>query len=308
MPTNTDLVTDLPADFEVFGQAVDSSMADLKGGTSGQILSKATNTDMDFTWIDNQVGDITAVTADSPLTGGGTTGAISIGIQDGTTAQKGAVQLTDSTSSTSTTTAATPKNVKAAYDLAAAAIPASTATTAGDILFRNGSAVTRLPIGTAGQVLKVNSGATAPEWAASSGGGKVLQVVQGTTTTQASSSSATLVDSGLSVSITPSSATSKILVLITQTNLLKPTNDTHIQIELIRDSTSVYTMVGLAQAANGGILTAGIASGHYLDSPATTSAITYKTQFKNTSAAGTVFVQYAQNVATSTIVAMEIGA
>ncbi len=37
MPTPTDLVTDLPADFEVFGQAVDSSMADLLGGTSGQI-------------------------------------------------------------------------------------------------------------------------------------------------------------------------------------------------------------------------------------------------------------------------------
>ena len=175
MPTPTDLVTDLPADFEVFGQAVDTTMADLKGGTSGQILSKNTNTDMDFVWVDNQVGDITAVTADAPLTGGGTTGAISIGIQDGTTTQKGAVQLTDSTSSTSVTTAATPKNVKAAYDLANtanttanAAIPASTATTAGDILFRNGSGITRLGIGTAGQVLKVNTGATAPEWGTAS--------------------------------------------------------------------------------------------------------------------------------------------
>ena len=191
MPTPTDLVTDLPADFEVFGQAVDSSMADLKGGTSGQILSKATNTDMDFTWIDNQVGDITAVTADAPLTGGGTTGAISIGIQDGTTAQKGAVQLTDSTSSTSTTTAATPKNVKAAYDLAAAAIPLSTATTAGDLLYRNGSTVTRLGIGTAGQVLKVNSGATAPEWGTSSSGGDVVRIA----TSSFSASSAVNIDS-----------------------------------------------------------------------------------------------------------------
>jgi len=51
MPTSTDLVTDLPADFETFGQAVDTSMADLKGGTSGQVLSKASNTDMDFTWV-----------------------------------------------------------------------------------------------------------------------------------------------------------------------------------------------------------------------------------------------------------------
>lgn len=51
MPTASDLVTDLPADFETFGQAVDTSLADLKGGTTGQVLSKATNADMDFTWV-----------------------------------------------------------------------------------------------------------------------------------------------------------------------------------------------------------------------------------------------------------------
>lgn len=51
MPTATDLVTDLPADFEVFGQAVATSLADLLGGTTGQVLSKTTNADMDFTWV-----------------------------------------------------------------------------------------------------------------------------------------------------------------------------------------------------------------------------------------------------------------
>jgi hypothetical protein len=51
MPTSTDLVTDLPADFETFGQAVATSMADLLGGTTGQVLSKASNTNMDFTWV-----------------------------------------------------------------------------------------------------------------------------------------------------------------------------------------------------------------------------------------------------------------
>ena len=50
MPTATDLVTDLPADFEVFGQAVDTALMDLKGGTTGQILAKNSNTDMDFVW------------------------------------------------------------------------------------------------------------------------------------------------------------------------------------------------------------------------------------------------------------------
>jgi hypothetical protein len=51
MPTATDLVTDLPADFEVFGQAVATSMQDLLGGTTGQVLAKASNTNMDFSWV-----------------------------------------------------------------------------------------------------------------------------------------------------------------------------------------------------------------------------------------------------------------
>jgi len=168
MPTATDLVTDLPADFEVFGQAVATSMADLLGGTSGQILAKNSNTDMDFVWIANDQGDITGITATSPLTGGGSSGAVSVGIQDGTTAQKGAVQLENSTSSTSTTTAAVPASVKTSYDLAAAAIPKSTVTTNGDIIYATGSAaVTRLGIGSAGQVLTVASGV--PSWAAAGG-------------------------------------------------------------------------------------------------------------------------------------------
>lgn len=52
MPTATDLVTDLPADFEVFGQAVDTDFVDLLGGTTGQVLSKTSATDLDFTWIE----------------------------------------------------------------------------------------------------------------------------------------------------------------------------------------------------------------------------------------------------------------
>jgi len=169
MPSPTDLVTDLPADFEVFGQAVATSMADLLGGTSGQILAKNSNTDMDFVWIANDQGDITGITATSPLTGGGTSGAVTVGIQDALTTQKGAVQLSDSTSTTSSILAATPTAVKAAYDLADGAIAKTTVTTAGDIIYRNATVPVRLGIGTAGQVLKVNSGATAPEWATPAG-------------------------------------------------------------------------------------------------------------------------------------------
>ena len=78
MPTATDLVTDLPADFEVFGQAVDTDLADLNGGTTGQILSKTSATDLDFTWVTPNAGDITGVTAGTGISGGGTSGTVTV--------------------------------------------------------------------------------------------------------------------------------------------------------------------------------------------------------------------------------------
>ena len=168
MPENTDLVTNLPADFEVFGQAVATSMADLLGGTSGQILAKNSNTDMDFVWIANDQGDITGVTATSPLTGGGTSGAITVGIQDASTTQKGSVQLSDSTSTTSSVLASTPTATKAAYDLANDAVAKSTFTTKGDLVAATAaSTISRLGVGTNGQVLTADSTAsTGIKWAA----------------------------------------------------------------------------------------------------------------------------------------------
>jgi hypothetical protein len=308
MPTPTDLVTDLPADFEVFGQAVDTSMADLKGGTTGQILSKATNADMDFTWITNDVGDITAITVSSPLTGGGTSGSVSVGILSGTTSNLGAVQLSDSTSSTSTTLAATANAVKTSYDLAAAAVPKSTVTTAGDVIYATGSsAVTRLGIGSTGNVLTVAGGV--PTWAAPAGGGKVLQVVQGTTTTATTVTSGAYTDTTLTATITPTSATSKVMVVIAQ--YYKSTSAGSgsaygFQIKALRGATQIGGAYFdyLSGLAGGTYNKFGMFNFSYLDSPATTSATTYKTQLRNE--VGTVVAQIDSQM--STILLLEIGA
>ena len=248
MPTSTDLVTDLPADFEVFGQAVDTTLVDLKGGTTGQVLSKASNTDMDFSWIN--ADPLTILDAKGDLI--------------------------------SATAADTPA---------------------------------RLAVGTNGQVLTADSStSTGLKWAAVASG-KLLQVVQGTLTTSTSSTATTFTDTALSATITPSASTSKILIMFSHNAGLYRTasSNFNLWIKLLRGATdlavpgnnvdTIYFQPGKTSTT---LEFNHDASYMYLDSPATTSSITYKTQMKSDNSAITWRANTANT--TSTMILMEIGA
>jgi hypothetical protein len=184
-------------------------------------------------------------------------------------------------------------------------------TTKGD-LYGYDTTNARVPIGTNGQVLTADStAALGLKWATPSagGGGKVLQVVNATTTTAVSSSSATHADTGLTATITPTASTSKILVLVSQTGLKKTAgaSNTFLALKLLRGSTVLSTFEDTATFTNSAQENrVGGSSATYLDSPATTSATTYKTTFA--SGAGTASVTVQEAACMSTITLLEIGA
>lgn len=136
---------------------------------------------------------------------------------------------------------------------------------------------------------------------------RVLQVVSATYATEVSSSVTTYTDTGLTATITPSSATSKILVIANHPENFKTGGSTGngLNLRLVRDSTTLATIDSLGATAT--TMTLVFAGQHlWLDSPATTAATTYKTTFANAVAAAAVRVQ-AFNFPSSMIL-MEISA
>ena len=255
IPQSTDLVKDGATAIAALGQDIDTALVDLKGGTTGQVLSKASNTDLDYSWVAvdpllilDAKGDlITATAADTPA---------------------------------------------------------------------------RLPVGANGTVLTADSAqGTGLKWATPAGG-KVLQVVSTNKLDTFTSNSTTPVDvTGLSVTITPTLSTSKVLIFCQIAgNGLTASNAA--MFRLLRGSTDILAPTSPGSRASGALSlfvsnTSTLDNGtiSYLDSPATTSATTYKIQgfattsgnfYVNRSSTDTDNAAFMRNV--STITVMEIGA
>jgi hypothetical protein len=149
------------------------------------------------------------------------------------------------------------------------------------------------------------------------GGGKVLQVVQGTYSTATTIASTTFTDTGLSLSITPTVNTSKILVIVNQsTYIQRDSAETSSGLQIVRGATTIFTLPSAASAGVryigvGGqsfVASGGVDAMTYLDSPATTSATTYKTQAKMQSASQNGSLTAQPNSIPSVITLLEIGA
>jgi hypothetical protein len=223
-------------------------------------------------WVaSGATGDIEGVTAGTGISGGGTSGTVTI-----------------------TNSMATEIDAK------------------GDLVVGTGAdTFARLAVGTDGYTLVADSvETTGLKWVApAAGGGKVLQVVHATTSTAATNTSnSTFSDTNLTATITPSSATSKILIMTSQDLFRAAYTNNAINYRLLRGGTPIIDI------PNGGILHLQgsdyidvLQSLVYLDAPSTTSATTYKTQFKNYLSGGSITAQPDSN-RPSNIVLMEIGA
>lgn len=284
VPTSTDLVKDGATAIEALGDSIDASLVDLKGGTTGQVLSKTSNTDMDFTWIAANPGDITGVTAGTGISGGGTSGTVTV-----------------------TNSMATAIDAK------------------GDLIAGTGAdAFSRLAVGANNTVLTADSStATGLKWALPTN--KIVQVVsvQKLDTFSSTAASPTAI-TGLSASITPTSASSQIYVLLTL-GRVDSSAANNIAFRLKRGATVVGGGTAVSNRLSswisfgpGGANQGSSQAASYLDSPSTTSSTTYSIEGWNDTAIRTFYVNRSNNDpdnteagasrTSSTITLIEVGA
>jgi hypothetical protein len=190
-------------------------------------------------------------------------------------------------------------------------------TAKGDLIVGTGNATfDNLPAGTNGYTLVADSvETTGLKWVAPAGGGKVLQVVAATYSTVTTVASLTYTDTGLTATITPSSASSKVLVLASQSAYSsREATESGGMIKLVRGATDIWNQDNTnssysALATNAGVVSLALfLPVSYLDSPNTTSATAYKIQGRSmfTSNSGQAKFQIDSNV--SSIILLEIGA
>jgi len=121
--------------------------------------------------------------------------------------------------------------------------------------------------------------------------GTILQIVGSTTAGNLNSTSASYVDiTNATVTITPSSSSSKILVMVSgyMSQVLVAATNINMFVQVLRGATVLQDAIGNAQSSAGGLQASVPFSFVYLDSPATTSATTYKVQQKSSTAATTL--------------------
>jgi hypothetical protein len=161
--------------------------------------------------------------------------------------------------------------------------------------------------GSDGQVLTSTGAGSAPAFEALPAGGKVLQVINQVQATEVTTGGDTYADTGLSLNITPSASNSKILFFASN-DCTKHGGDTSVAIRAYRDSTEIGgTIIGrrICDTDDTG-KSQSVFSFTILDSPNSTSQLTYKTQYNNTYAAGTVRINAGSGSSSMTL--MEIGA
>ena len=157
-------------------------------------------------------------------------------------------------------------------------------------------------------IIDGSAGITFPNSTIQASAGSVIQVVNATYSTQVSTTNSTYVNTGLTATITPKFATSKILVLINHSANYKASGNANndINFNLCKNGTQIVVLANSIGFTGTSLDLYFSFSSQYFDSPATTSATTYKTQFNNADGGGTVYVQQTNNP--STITLLEIAA